>query len=865
MKYMIFAVTVALFASLSAFQPVEYASAFEQREETSRTWRLIARELKYWNQPRHHRNVNSLVPNYQPPADQVANVEALVGAADRDPLDVLLRRTRALRDDLAAVTDLAGEGAELAALDKAAQATAATDEDARYALFGKVMALRRQIAFKNPLVQAVKKLLFITRDPFFAHEYTWGPHVCDQFFGFHALGKGTQRASGIYTIDEPFKAGVRPVAKNILFERTVETGPWKGRKLVTKVGWDSDNSCAFLSPDVSWDGEEILFSCTRGDNRVREWDDDTVFHIFKCRADGSHIQQLTTGCVNDLFPCWLPNGRVVFCSERRGGYGRCHQREVPNYTLHTMFPDGTDITCISPHETNEFEPSVDNDGRIVYMRWDYVDRGFNQAHHGWIAYPDGRDPRELQGNTRTNEWVGAHAEQSIRAIPGSHRYVATACSHHSLIRGSLIMIDPKVHDDNGYSQLKRITPDQLMPESEANDTASHHSGAYATAWPLSEKYYLCVYDGNANCQYPEPLDLKRRKYELTLVDVFGNKICVYSHPEASCFDPMPLMARPRPPVIPHRTLVGRPVGADGRRPDPIAAAQLPKTAVVQLMDVYNSRYPMPAGVEIAALRIWQILPKTDPMVGMPRLGACDQTPARQCLGTVPVEKDGSAAFELPVGIPVYFQALDEKGCAVQTMRSDTYVAPGETLTCVGCHENREQRIVQTTGSTRLALKRAPSKIIPEVVGSKPYNYPRLVQPVLDAKCVSCHGEKRRAGMPDLTRGNPAANPYGFYSSFCEFITRGLVQYYTQRYAGGEWMHMWRQADAFVQAYSEPGKVGARGSKLYHMLTAGHGGVKLTDEEMRRLILFMDASGAYISHDYDAPAQREGKVVEPILQ
>ena len=879
----ILAFTFALAALAAVGAQDVYPSAADERDEIQKTWRLLCRDLAYWDKDRSARHKDTCVPKYQPPAEQCFNAEALIHPSDRDPLDVLLRRTKALAADIAAERSKIGKAdtdgiggddtfasllTQLDALVSAADAAATADADMRYSVFAKVMRLRRRIAFANPIVNRIRRILFIGREAPMPNEFEWGPHVCDQFFGFHANVKGAARGNGLYVIDEPFAEGRRPVARSILYGKKVERGALKGRCLVQKPGWDSESNFAFLSPDVSWDGKEIVFSATEGEHRIREWDDATVFHVFRCRADGSGLVQLTGGAVNDLFPCWMPNGRIVFCSERRGGYGRCHQREVPNYTLHTMFPDGTDITCISPHETNEFEPSIDNDGRIVYMRWDYVDRGFNQAHHAWTAYPDGRDPRELQGNTRTNERIGCHAQQSIRAVPDSRLYVATACGHHTLIRGSLVMIDPSAHDDGAMGQLRRLTPDQLFPESETKHGLSKNSGAYATDWPLSEKYHICVYDGDANCQYPDsPPDMMRRKYDVTLLDAFGNKICIYSHPTISCFDPMPLQARRCPPIIPHKTLMGRPLDVDGRRPVLIPDDKLPKTAVVQLMNVYNSRYPFPGDAaqpgSIKSLRIWEVLPKTMPYVGIPRLGACDQTPGRQCLGTVPVEEDGSAAFEVPVGVPIFFQALDADGCAVQTMRSDTYVAPGETLTCNGCHESREERMRDAAGPTPAALRRAPSRITPEPEGSKPYNYPRLVQPVLDAKCVSCHGENRKKGMPDLRRGDLKSSPFGFCRSFCEFISRSLVKIYTNTYSGPGWEKKGRQSDPFVQAYSVPGEGGARASRLYRMLKEGHRGVKLTDEEMRRLVVFMDANGAYIAHDFDADSQLAGRVVEPL--
>ena len=838
--------------------------------EAAKTYRLLARDIAHWNETRPWTRGATSAPKYQPPAEEAFNRQALIWPEDRDPLDVLLRRTRALYEDLQSSPDaqnvFAQDGAALAALTADAAKTPVTDADARFALFLKTMRLRRAIAFKNPLLKTIDKLLFITREVFPTQELDWGTHICDQFFGFHARLKESTIDDGLYVLEDPF--GDCPKLVDLLYDRKVENGPWKGRKLRTKHGWDARNTCGFLAPDVSFDGQEILFCATRAKPEIRKWNDDTVFHIFKCRADGSRLEQLTSENVNDLFPCWMPNGRVSFVSERRGGYGRCHRREVPNYTLYSMFPDGSDITCISWHETNEFEPSVNNDGMIVYTRWDYVDRGFNQAHHAWIAYPDGRDPRELNGNTRTRQDVGPHAEHSVRAIPGSRKYVATAAGHHTLQRGSLIVIDPSVPDDDAMAQVKRLTPDQLFPESEANNTLYHHSGAYATAWPLSETYYLCVYDGDANVQYG-PIDAQRRKYNITLLDAFGNKIEVFAHPTISCLDPMPLQARPMPPAIPHKTLVGRPRRADGSLPPHIPPEELPKTATVGVVDVYNSRYEFPKDVPIKALRVWQVLPKVEPFVGIPRLGVTDEQPGRQCLGTVPVEDDGSAYFKIPVNVPVYFQALDADGCAVQTMRSDTYAAPGETLTCNGCHDRRDQLAKQAPDKTPRAMRRPPSTLCPEPSGSKPFNYPRLVQGVLNAKCVSCHSPANAKfdakKMPNLTKGDIGANPYQFHTSFVELIAGGYVQYYTKVYKGKDWYKIGRQRDDFFQSYSEPGKVGARGSKLYALLKAGHHGVQLTQDEWRRLILFMDSNGAYLAHDYEPQMQLEGQVVEPVLQ
>jgi len=219
------------------------------------------------------------------------------------------------------------------------------------------------------------------------------------------------------------------------------------------------------------------------------------------------------------------------------------------------------------------------------------------------------------------------------------------------------------------------------------------------------------------------------------------------------------------------------------------------------------------------------------------------------LGTVPVEEDGSAYWEQPVDVPVLFHALDEKGCAVQGMRSVTYTAPGETLMCNGCHEQRVGSARTPPKASPLAMRRAPSKIAAEMDGTNPFHFSRLVQPVLDAKCLSCHGEKREGKAPDLRRGEFLKSKDFWFTSFCN------LKPYVKFYDSASW----------TEPYTVPGQFGAKGSKLFAMLTAGHGKVKLTDDELLRLTVWMDSNGLFHGHDQDIQAQAEGKIVPPPMQ
>jgi len=665
--------------------------------------------------------------------------------------------------------------------------------------------LRRKIAFANPLLQEIDKLLFIKRHA------PGGPfHMCDQYYGCNAKPGG-----GLYVLKDPF--GEKPCLTDLLANSVVEKGRLKGQKL--KKG-------SFLSPEVSYDGKTILFAYSECKaKKTYTWRPEFCYHIFKVNADGSGLVQLTDGAYDDFDPCFLPGGRIAFISLRRGGYLRCG-RHCPVYTTFSMEPDGSDIVCLSYHETHEWHPSVNNDGMLVYTRWDYVDRDTNVAHHIWISYPDGRDPRSYHGNYPDKRESRPWMEMSVRAIPNSHKYVATAAAHHGHAFGSLVLIDQRIEDDNAMAQIEKLTPEVAFPEASRGKRGVRGLQQYATPWPLSEDDYLCVYDPKA------------RNHALYWIDRHGNKELIYRDEKIPCLSPIPLQARKKPPVIPDATT--QTVAARKKLGD--------RPATVAVMDVYDSDFEWPKDTKITALRVIQVLPKTTAPPNKPRIGVASQTNARSVLGTVPVEKDGSVFFEAPVGKAIYFQALNEKGLAVQSMRSATYVHPGERLTCQGCHERKRQS--SNRKEFPLAMQRAPSKIAPDVDGSNPFNYPRLVQPVLDRNCVACHVKKKAldlAGTIDkngFTKSyNNLAGKYGFYFH----VTNGSIK---QGVHGG--------------SRTIAGKFGAMAAPLKKYLGKEHYGVKLSPEDLHRINLWLDCNSAFLGAYEDAPAQAKGMVVKPSL-
>ena len=789
-----------------------------------------------------------------------ADAEAALSPDDRDPLDVVVRRVSRLletlqemRDDDALDAVAAKWDAFLARYDASCDALENDGNvpevvEKRFALFSEAYKLRREIAFKNPLLEDFQDVLFIKRH-YNPEPEREGNHMVDQFFGFHARPGG-----GLFLLKNAF--GDKPELVNVLENSVVENGRLKGRRL--------DSTWGFLAPRLDYDAKRIYFAAadTKNPRHVYEWTEDNSYHIFCVNVDGSGLTQLTDGPWDDIDPCPLPNGRVAFISERRGGYGRCHARPCPSYTLHSMNADGSDIVALSVHETNEWAPTVDHNGMIVYTRWDYVDRGFNQAHHPWITFPDGRDSRAIQGNYSENEGSRPHFETSLKPIPDSHKFVGIASGHHTQNFGSVILLDPMVEDDDvgtdPMAPIRRVTPDQLFPEAEIGTHGPPHN--YGQPFPLSEEFFLVVYDAFSGSAKGE-----RNDYGIYLLDVYGNKVLVYRDEKISCQHPIPLMATDVPPVIPDKTFVGL---TDEERATIAVPEELPKTATVGLVNVYRTTRPFPEGAKIKELRIVQILPKTTVNANAPWIGFGGENGARRVLGTVPVEEDGSARFEAPVNIPFYIQALDEEGVAVQTMRSATYVHPGETLTCLGCHEGRFNTSRNEDAVTPTAFTRAPSTIKPEMDGTNPFNYPRLVQTILDKHCVECHEQGAKEGKTfELGRGPENQyfltsyinlRPYVYVNGNGNANPDAPVKF--QPHSGGAW-------NSFAPAKTWPGKFGANRSPLWKILREGHHDVELAPEELRALALWMDNNcdffGAYELETMQA--QRHGEIVQPTLE
>jgi hypothetical protein len=666
--------------------------------------------------------------------------------------------------------------------------TARNPQQCTEKLYLELRWLKRRVALANPLVR-FDTLLFCKRRP-----SNYSHHVM-QYFGWRA-----QMGGGLFVLEKPGHS---------LKVRDILDGKLAGGSV--------------LCPNLSYDGRQMVFSYVTfpggkpHDVPKLSREDEAYYHLYLVNTDGTGLRQITDGPFEDLMPTWLPDGGIAFSSTRRKGYARCFSPVFGArwnvYTLHRVEADGSKLRPLSRHDTNEWFPTVMNEGRIAYARWDYVDRGAVTHQNLWASRPDGSNPVALWGNAV----LSPHCAFEVRAVPGSNKIVFTASAHHSVTAGSIVLLDPSV-DDNSYAALKRLTPSVPFPEAEGKNVGQY----YCAPWPLSEEYFLVSYS-------PLPLVFEPgaqadNALGIYLLDAFGNRELIYRDPQISSTSPMPLRASPRPPVI----------------AQPIAENASP-VGTMLMSDVYRGLGNVERGA-IKQLRIVQIFPKTTPLKDNPQIGVGREENARAILGTVPVYEDGSAHFELPAGKPILFQALDKDGFAYQTMRTITYVQPGENASCVGCHENR---MSAPPLRPALAASFAPSKIEPGPLGGTPFSYVRFVQPILDRNCLKCHGgEKTEKGL-NLASGRSY-----------ESLTKSplLVPRFPKRNA--------------IQITEPGGKIGALGSDLMRLLRTGHEQVKLTDTETRTLAAWLDLNAVFYGSYDPKDNKKEIKGMEiamPVIQ
>ncbi|TWU40931.1 F5/8 type C domain protein [Novipirellula artificiosorum] len=471
-----------------------------------------------------------------------------------------------------------------------------------------------------------------------------------------------------------------------------------------------------LDCDLSYDATRVLFSMRRGDR--------PGYHVYVINVDGSGLVQLTDGPWHDYNACWLPDGGIAFLSSREPQFAYCWH--APVGILHRMEADGSNVVKLSANYLNDFTPYVLNDGRIIYSRWEYVDRPAIPIQSLWTISPDGTGMAGYFGN----RVLSPGSFMDARSVPGSQQILCTMTGHNGPTRGAIGLIDNR-KGANAQDAIVNLTPDTPIANVDQGNGNTSGSKPYSCPMPLDSDRFLVSARG--------PLLVR------TLNGRCQSTAIAMPDSELQYFFAQPLSPRVRPPIIPPQLR------------DPA----LGNAAIIGMQDVYHGLSADVKRGEIKQVRVVREMSK--PLrIDPDRRAFGFQFPVISCgatyagkdvLGDVPIGEDGSALFKVPSGVPLYFIALDAEGRAVQRMRSFTHLMPGERQGCVGCHADRLSASVPQIGMSN--LESVPLELYPPEwdtadPDSPGFDYARFVQPIWNEHCIQCHNPIDSEGGLDLT-------------------------------------------------------------------------------------------------------------------
>ena len=589
------------------------------------------------------------------------------------------------------------------------------------------------------------------------------------------------------------------------------------KPVMTKIFDSSEGEIIDLN--LHYDGQTILFSWKP---RMSDF-----FQLYTIDLSGNNLTQLTFDPSNNFNGCWTSDGGIVFLSDRKPAFAYCWNTTTP--ILWRCNRDGSGQKRISANYLNDFTPSVLADGRILYSRWEYVDRPAIPIQSLWTMFPDGTQVSGFFGN----RVLSPATFMDARGIPGREGQVlCVLTAHNGPCRGAIGIIETN-HGPNAQKGITNITPEVSIDPVDVGD-GNNVNGPYLNPFPLDDNYYLVSKRG----------EIQLRDYSIKEI------YCIVPPAEMGFYNPQPIRTRPMEQLIPSMlTEVAENnseqqwaslymqdvyVGLEGY----VERGEIKKIAIVQEVEkpvsinpnlrAFGFQFPVvSAGATYAPKKIW---------------------------GYADVEADGSAHFMVPALEPIYFLPLDEEGRAVQRMRTFTHLMPGEKQGCIGCHADRNTISPSNAGIRAKALIRAPQQLTEPEWGVTGFCYSSLIQPIWDNNCIQCHGHSNPAAGLELTNDKTDF----FNISYENLVRKGTS---AEEFLEGEkngrfaeskytsWIPTYNGQEANILRIT-PGEWGAKASLLANVIRKEHKDgtgkerIKLTDYEKKLIYTWLDLNVPY---------------------
>jgi hypothetical protein len=592
----------------------------------------------------------------------------------------------------------------------------------------------------------------------------------------------------------------------------------------------ADKGGVIRDPDVSYDGKRILFAWKK--SRLKD-----DYHLYEMSVASGKITQITSGLgFADFDGKYLPNGEIVFNSTRCVQSVDCNFPEVSN--LYICRPDGKHMRRVGFDQVHTSAPSVLADGRVIYTRWDYNDRGQVFTQPLFQMNADGTGQTEFYGN---NSWFPTSIQFAC-GIPGTQKVVAILPGHHTRRAGKLAIIDP-ARGRQEASGVQLIAPVRKT-RADRVDRYGQDGELFRHPCALSEEHFIVGYSPHGWRSEPG--------FGLYFFTADGRRELLAWDDSIPCSQPVPLVRR----KVPQR----RASTVDYRKSSGVYAVQ----------NVYAG--PGLKGVARGAAKKLRVIALEFRALGIgkntnrgPAGRAMVTTPisidngswdVKRVLGDVPIEADGSACFEVPARTPVYFQIIDQRGCAIQTMRSWSTLQPGERYACIGCHESKNETTLPAAAGATIAARKGPRKLIPFYGPPRGFSFPKEIQPILDKHCIRCHDggkktETNRKSFSLLARGNKDKRAKRIWSdSYLALTKRG------KQTPLANWISP-QSGPSMLPAYH----AGAAKSKLLTILEKNHPSsassrqaqVKLSREELDKIACWLDLLVPYCGDYREANA------------
>jgi hypothetical protein len=560
--------------------------------------------------------------------------------------------------------------------------------------------------------------------------------------------------------------------------------------------------------DLSFDAKKVVFAYVKKDK--------SNYRIYEMGIDGKGLHQLTFegdqaagikrykhavyGKYFDMDPCYLPDGNIMFVSTRSRRAVSCHPSIVTS--LYVMNTQGASMRCLSGGQFTELDPRVLADGRVVYMRWEYVDKGFGNVQSLWSVRPDGSGVDHVYKNSVVLPAAMIHA----RSIPGSRKLITIATAHGGAPAGPVVIVDNR-RSRRSADAMTNITPEIGYP---GMGPRTNGKGVFRHPYPLSEKLFLVAH-------HPQT---KGSRYGIYVLDAWGNRTLLYGDPETSCYQPVVLKPRRRPTII-------APIeGVDDKD------SRKPATMFVQ--DAYQGLTGVKRGT-VKYIRVMEVFPTTWEQATT--AGAGLQAAAvsykadvgrKKVHGVSTVYKDGSAYFTVPPHTNLFFQALDENYMEIQRMRTFINLMPGEQRSCIGCHEQR--RKAPSISGRPMAMDHPASAPSPQPgdTGPRLVHYESDVQPILDKHCIGCHSGAKPKGDLDLS-----GTLSGLWNrAYMNLIDKNLVAHLNGGFGSAN------------VPTERPMTFGSHRSRMVARIRKAPCKAKLTRNEFVRIVTWVDANAPY---------------------